>query len=69
MYIGQNEKVTVSGIEPRNPKSRHRRLSHYTMSWDNEIVITLVPAVPRVLNLLWTWNYCCKLEQSYRAYG
>ena len=31
MYIGQNEKVTVSGIEPQNPKSRHRRLSHYTM--------------------------------------
>ena len=26
-------------------------------------VTTLVVTVPRVLNLLWTWNYCCKLEK------
>ena len=33
------------------------------MSYDGNTVTTLVPAVARVLNLLWTWNYyCCKLE-------
>ncbi len=62
MYIGQNEKRTMIGIESRNPRSRVRRLSHYTMSCDYNIVTTVVGAVARVLNLLWAWNYCCKLE-------
>jgi hypothetical protein len=26
------------------------------------MVTTLVATVSRVLNLLWTWNFCCKLE-------
>ena len=34
----------------------------YTMSCDVRAITTLVGTVPRVLNLLWTWNYCCKLE-------
>jgi hypothetical protein len=62
MYIGQNEKWTVIGIEPWNGKSEQRCLNHYTMSFDSGAVTTLVGTVPHVLNLLWTWNYCCKLE-------
>jgi hypothetical protein len=62
MYIGQNEKWTIIGFEPRNPETR-RRLNRYTMNYDGVIVTTLVVAVPRVLNQLCTWNYyCCKLE-------
>ena len=57
------EKWTMIEIEPRNPKSRERCLNHYIiMSYNNKYVTTLVGTVPLVLNLLWTWNYCCKLE-------
>ena len=63
MYIGQMEKWTMIEIEPRNPKSRERCLNHYIiMSYNNKYVTTLVGTVSLVLNLLWTWNYCCKLE-------
>ena len=53
------KKWTLTGIEPRNPRSRYRRLNHYTMSGADEMVTTLKPTVLRVLNLLWTWNFCC----------
>jgi hypothetical protein len=62
MYIGQNEKRTLIGIESRIPRSRDRRLHQYTMSDADRMVATFLPTVPRVLNLLWTWNFCCKLE-------
>jgi hypothetical protein len=65
MCIGQNqnEKWTIIRTEPRKPKSGIYPLSHCTKSCDSETVTTLVGTVPRVLNLLWTWNYyCCKLE-------
>ena len=32
------------------------------MSFDGGAVTTLMGNVFRVLNLLWIWNYCCKLE-------
>ena len=32
MYIGQNERRTMIGIESWNPSCKVRRLSHYTMS-------------------------------------
>ena len=57
MNIGQ--KCTSIGIEPRNPRSRYRRLNRYTMSVAEGMVTTLEKTVPRVLNLLWTWNFCC----------
>jgi hypothetical protein len=57
MNIGQ--KCTSIGIEPRNPRFRDRRLNRYTMSVAERMVTTLENSVPRVLNLLWTWNFCC----------
>ena len=54
IIIGQNEKWTMIGIEPRNPRPLGRRPSHYTMYYDGRIVTTLVRNVLRVLNLLWT---------------
>ena len=53
------KKLTMIGIDPRNPRSRDRRLNHYTMSGADEMVTTLEPTILRVLNLLWTWNFCC----------
>jgi hypothetical protein len=60
--MGQTEKWTIIGNEPQNPISADGRLSHCTISFVNKIVTILVPTVLCVLNLLWTWNYCCKLE-------
>ena len=51
-----------NGLESRYSKSRVKRFNHCTMSCNGRTVTTLVATVPRVLNLLWTWNYCCKLE-------
>jgi hypothetical protein len=36
MYIGQNEKRTTFGIEPRNPRFRDGRLNHYIMSCNGD---------------------------------
>ncbi len=47
------------GSEPRYQRSRVKRLNHYTMNGAVKMVTTLDPNVPRVLNLLWTWNFCC----------
>jgi|LakMenEpi03Aug12_release.lakeMendotaPanAssembly.Ray.scaffolds.fasta_scaffold3019629_1 hypothetical protein len=62
MHIGQNEKWTMNGIEPRITKSGDKRLNHWTMNGTDKMVTLLAPIVPRVLNLLWTWNFCCKFE-------
>jgi hypothetical protein len=37
-------------------------LNYYTMNCVGQSVTKLVGTVAHVLNLLWTWNYCCKLE-------
>jgi hypothetical protein len=53
------KKRSLIGIEPPNTGCTDRRLHHYTISDADKMVTTLEPTVPRVLNLLWTWNFCC----------
>ena len=42
------KKWTLTGIEPRNPKSEDRRLNHYTMSGTVRMVTTFELTVLRV---------------------
>ena len=59
MYIGQNEKGLLS---ESNHETRDLEMDDLTtISWVVMVAI-FVGTLNRVLNLIWTWNYCCKLE-------
>ena len=64
VYKGHNEKLSKLKIDPRNPRTRVKRPIHYTLNHNcvGNMVTTLVRNVAHVLNLVWTWNFCCKLE-------
>ena len=61
--MGQNE-IDIGWNRTTEPETRDLDFGVITIvSWyDGIMVTTLVGDVACVLNLVWTWNFCCKLE-------